>query len=70
MNNPTEINVAICDALGLDLSRIVKGGVKIHLGNLGPVIEVTYQTWHDDDLGKRLEHVLKRYRLVPLEDSP
>jgi hypothetical protein len=70
MNDPTATNIAICEALGLDPKRIAKGGVTITLdGYKGPIIEVTYQTHHDDDLGQRLEKVLKRYRLEPLADG-
>jgi hypothetical protein len=70
MNDPTTTNIAICEALGLDSKRIRKGGVTMRLdGDLGPVIDVTYQTLHDDDLGQRLEKVLKRYRLVPIDDG-
>ncbi len=68
--NPTETNVAICEALGLDPKRIAKSGVTMHLdGDLGPIIEVTYHPLHDDDLGRRLETVLRRYKLVPIDED-
>jgi hypothetical protein len=67
MNNVTEINMAICEALGLDPKRIRRDGVIIRLdGDVGPVISVEYHTLaYDLDL---LLTGLKQYKLVPLDD--
>jgi len=69
---PTQANVAIAEALGLDPTHIRSGGVTIHLdSDRGPVVTVEY--FVTDRNGKRhtineeLVTELRRYKLVPLD---
>jgi len=69
--DPVTVTVAVAEALGLDPHMIRKGGLRITFdGYVGPIIEVEYlghrldgQKWDD------VEAVLRRYKLVPLEDE-
>lgn len=66
MTDPTAINIAICEALGLDPTRIAKDGVRITLdGHLGPVVEVTYRYFIDGNFIT----ALKSYKLVPIDQG-
>lgn len=64
--DPTAANVAICEALGLDATRVAKGGVTIRLESDGPFVDVTYHLYHDDV--KTLLKGVHRYRLQLTED--
>lgn len=75
MTDPTSANIAIAKALGLDPTTIRKSGVTITLdGDLGPVL--TVEMFATDSNGRRhtenkeLIAELRRYKLVPLEDTP
>jgi hypothetical protein len=68
VSDPTTLNIAIAEALGLDPARIRKGGVCITLdGALGPVIDVEYRLTAREVGGLAIE--LARYRLVPIEED-
>lgn len=69
MNNITDRNVAIAEALGLDPTKICRGGVRITLdSDLGPVVEVKYRTM-DEHMANNFVGALVRYRLVEIEDA-
>jgi hypothetical protein len=68
--DPTAINIAIVEALGLDPTKIRKGGLRITLDEIGPVIEVTYHGHRmDDQRWEDVEAVLRRYKLTLIEDE-
>ena len=64
MTDLTAVNVAIAEALGLDPTKIAKGGVTIRLEATGPEVDVTYR----DLIRDGPVNVLKHYRLVPIDD--
>ena len=68
MTDPTELNIAICEALGLNPRHIRKNGVTIHLDAFGPIVTVQYghmDQWAVEDLAEEL----RRYKLVPIDEN-
>lgn len=67
MDPATAMNIAICEALGLDPERIPRGGVTISLDAAGPIVTVDYRI-RDHELGALLSG-FKHYKLVPADDQ-
>lgn len=62
----TGMNIAICEALGLNPHLIRRSGVKITLDSeLGPIVEVQYKTM-DESVANNFVGALVRYKLVDL----